>query len=115
MSKIDNPYHVRGWKFELKCIRWLKELGYKKLGRTILVNKELDNKGVDVQAKTDGKPELNIQCKATSKLTGYHTTLTNMPKDGVTNVLLHEYWFGGQIAGHYAILTQEDFFRLVNR
>ena len=113
-EKELNPYHVRGKKFELKIMKKLKEWGYKKLARTILVNKSMDNKGVDLIGNVpEDKPFLNIQCKASSKRQKYDRLLETMPNNGAVNVLLHEHWWEGSISGTYAILTSSDFEKLL--
>ena len=113
---MENSPQVRGRKWELKVIRLLKEWGYKKVGRTLLVNKEMDNSGVDVQAITMGKPSLNIQCKSSAGIVEYPITLHNIPQsEGVTNVIFHEKWWKGEVANTYCILTVEDFMKLINR
>lgn len=113
-EKVDNPQQ-RGRLWEVKVLKKLKELGYTKLARTQLVDKEADNNGIDIKANTNGKVSLNIQCKSSSKSVKYEQILTNMPQGGVTNVIFHEKFWKGDIVGEYAILKVEDFLTIVNR
>jgi hypothetical protein len=113
-SVVENP-QVRGRKYELKVLKLLKSFGFKKLARTILVNKEADNKGIDIQPISVKVPKINIQCKSSSKDIKYPITLHNMPDTGAVNVIFHEKWWKGEIAGTYAILGVNDFLTLINK
>jgi hypothetical protein len=111
---VDNP-QLRGRKFELKIIKILKFFGYTKLARTILVDKELDNKGIDITPTKGNKKPLNIQAKSSSKDVKYPILLHNMPRTGAVNVIFHEKWWKGEITGTYAVLDANEFLTLINK
>jgi hypothetical protein len=115
MDESKETPQLRGRKFELKIMKLLKVFGYKKLARTILVNKDMDNKGVDLQPVKEDCPKLDIQCKASSKDVKYPILLHNMPRKGAVNVVFHEKWWKGEVQGVYAILDANDFLKLVNK
>ncbi len=121
-----NNSRARGHKWELDCIKLLKDL--KIVVTEFLVSsrsesRSRDNQKVDlinVDEGTNGRFILNVQAKNYSTKLKYDEVLAEMPQDGdQINVIFNKYTKKSgknfMTQGHYAILDLDDFLTIFKK
>lgn len=96
----------KGNNYELKIIKLMKQLGFKRAVSSRAQSRNLDALGVDI-VNTD--PFL-IQCKAWESAPSYHKVLSSMPQHkGKYNLVFHK----RNNQGSVVVMTEEDFIELL--
>ena len=118
-----NNSRARGHKWELDCIKLLKELNIpitENLVSSRSESRSRDNQKVDlinVDEAENGRFPLNVQAKNFSTKLKYDEVLNEMPENGnQINVIFNKYTKkvgkNFMTQGHYAILDLDDFLQL---
>ena len=104
-----------GHRWERKIVSYLKLIGYIFAVTTRSESRSRDDKKIDIMnydEATNGRLPFNIQCKSTTVSVPYGKILTEMPDEGLINVIFHEQTrnVNGRFMciGEYAILNLSD-------
>lgn len=110
-----------GHKWERDLAKMFRNLNYPHVVTTRSESKSRDNQGIDLMNKDErknGQFPFNVQAKCTTRTLNYPKLLDELPKEeGIINVVLHRHTAKAEtkfmVTGEYAILTLEDFIKLI--
>lgn len=99
-----NKNRDKGHNYERKIRTELIELGFENCQTSRYASREKDDQKVDL---VNTEP-FNIQCKAVEKGINYHDLLSQLPKDGNYNLILHK-----RNRRETVTMTKKDFYNIL--
>jgi hypothetical protein len=120
---MSNRNRNTGHSLERECVNKFKELGFKHVKSSRLVNRSRDNHKIDLANEDElenGRFPFNVQCKSITGTLNYVKVLEEIPTvKGLKNVVIHkrteksENGLRFMTKGKYAFMHASDFFELV--